>query len=90
MKRLKCVEVQCPTSMFTEGKVYYGFDYNDYIDMLQTVKDDLGHSRHICVSDETIKFVIGSKYRKSLHGDPKEVPQYAIFELEEIGTTKKD
>jgi hypothetical protein len=88
MKRLKCVEVQCPTSMFTEGKVYNGFDYNNYIDRLQTVKDDLGHSRHICVSNETIRFIIG--WKPSTEFVWPFIPQYAVFELEEIGTTKKD
>jgi len=83
--RLKCVEVQCPTNMFTEGKVYNGFDYNDYINRLQTVKDDLGHSRHICVSNETIRFIIGHKELRSLGGKiPREIPQYAVFEVDAV------
>ena len=73
MSKLKCVETECETKLFTVGKVYRGFDYNHVIDTLQTIKDDLGHSRHINIEGESIRFVIGHS-----SGD---YPRYAIFQL---------
>ena len=73
MSRIKCVETECETKLFTVGKVYLGFDYNDHIDTLQTIKDDLGHSKHINIEGKPIRFVIGHS-----SGD---LPRYAIFQL---------
>jgi len=73
MVKLKCIKTECKTKLFTAGKVYHGFDYNDHIDQLQTIKDDLGYARHISINNERIHFVIGHSSNDN--------PYYAIFEL---------
>ena len=80
--KLRCVETECKTRMFSEGTEYQAFPYNDYVKNLVTVKDDLGHARHIGLypnSDEQPRFIIGWKQVDFTH---HEIPQYAIFEVD--------
>ena len=75
--KLRCIETECETRMFSEGSLYKATPYNG---PLVSVVDDLGHSRYIGVRNgERIDFVIG---HKPVDFTRHEIPQYAIFELE--------